>query len=310
MRADAAPASASGRPKDSMRIPLSLSVLFSLLCGCGITVPDEGAVAEPFWIDGHGGGDASNGDGFMADSLAGDATEVAGGSGPSSHYYAFWNQARVLQHNPTPFGDAWQPSRTTTIGLMRIDWLGTHGQAWLVPCALHASEFAGSTINYPAPFVDALAEGPFTVERSGEGISLPEKTQWVGLQKGYAGDMPAVGQGDFAALSDDDADGHPGVTLFIHMPVFSDQAMYVVERVATQWTAQPQSDGMLHALPQTDARRVVVGATQSLLVTPQDEKPLSGEDPEELILALTTAETSCAALLAAPQQFTGQTWPP
>ena len=285
-----------------MRTPLSLAVLLSLLCSCGITVPDDGAVAEPFWVDGHGSGDASSGDG--------DATGLAGDASPSSAYYAFWNQARVLQHNPMPFGDAWQDSRTTTIGLMRVDWLGSQGQAWLVPCALHASEFAGSTITYPAPFVDALAEGPFVVERSGEGISLAGKTQWAGLQKGYAGDMPAVGQGDFAALSDDDADGHPGVTLFINMPVFGDQAMYVVERVVTEWTAQPQGDGMLHALPQTDARRVVVGATQSLLLTPQDEKPLPGEDPEELILAPTSAGTGCAALLAAPQQFTGQTWPP
>ncbi len=268
-----------------------------ITAGCGISVPNEGAVAEPFWLD---GGSADGGS---------DATVAVPADG-TDEYFAFWDQTRVLAHNTAPIGDEWQPSRTTTIGLLRVHWQGNSGQAWLVPCAVHSTDIASSTLTYPPDFIDALAEGPLPMQRDGATLTLPAKTQWLGLPRGYLGDLPAVGDGANPAIIDQDGDGHPGVTIFIHMPFFGDQAIYVVERQTTAWTAQRNADGTVVALPQTTGGKVTVGATQSLLVTANTDKALDGEPPEELRLTPTSGATGCSALLAAPQQLIGQSWPP
>ncbi len=295
-------------------------VLLAAGSGCGITVPANGQVTEPFWLDGHAGdgygGDAGAGlDGGASAGTDGvlpgaDATSTADGQGPSSEYFVFWNQARVLAHNAAPFGAEWQPSRTTTLGVMRIDWLGNKGQAWMVPCAVHSNEVASSTLTYPSAFIDALAEGPFPMQRDGATLTLPGKTQWLGMLAGYVGDMPDPGDGNHPALTDPDADGHPGATIFINMPFFGDQAIYVAERATTKWTTQRAADGSAVALPLTDGVKVTVGATESILVAANQDKALPDEPPEELRLTPTTAATGCMALMAAPAQFTGISWPP
>ncbi len=299
-------------------------VIFGIV-GCGITVPADGTVAEPFWLSdarsGDAFGDAGSADAGSLDSAVAPGTdEMLPGSevtatvgtpgGPSSSYYAMWQQTRVLSHNPAPFGDEWQVSRTTTIGLVRMDWLGNNGQAWIAPCAVHTNEVASSQLTYPSSFINALTEGPFAVKRDATTITQPGKTQWVGTQKGYEGDMPSVGDGNHPALSDDDADGHPGVTIYINMPFFGDQAIYVAERAKSSWIAHAQPDGTFVALPQTVGVKVTVGATESILVAPTNDKELPGEAPEELRLTPTTAETGCAALLAAPDLYTNMSWPP
>lgn len=304
--------------------PCVLAVVLAILClpGCGIDVPDGGIVAEPFWVDagvsgvdaggtGDSGSDGSAGDAVGGDSggnpvLEGDSgTEVSG----TTEFYAFWRQSRVLSHNAAPFGEEWQLSKTTTVGLMKVDWSGDVGQLWTVPCGLHTNEVASSQLSYPASFVNVLTTGPTPISRTGLTLTQPSQTQWVGLTSGYSGAMPGVGEATHPAVVDADQDGHPGITLFINMPFFGDQAIYAVQRNASSWTGTLTAEGSLVAFPLTVTEQVTVGATNDILVAATESKPAPGMEPEELRMFLTTGTVGCAALLANPPAFVQTTWP-
>ncbi|MBI5608174.1 MAG: hypothetical protein HY902_04785 [Deltaproteobacteria bacterium] len=294
-----------------------------LAAGCGVEAPG-GAVSNPAWLDAEGGEVAGGGDAGLGslgrgndggaeaggvDAVSGDA---AGGDvvATSSEYYAFWQQARRLAKNPSPFGEAWQETRTTSIGLVKVDWQGSQGAAYSHTCAVTSNPAFSSQLTYPAAFINALAAGPLPLVRAGGEVELQASTTWLGLQSGYAGAMPGVGDGKHAAVVDADSDGKPGATVYIDAPILGQQAIYVVQRNTSAWKAPLQADGSLHPLPSGAMEQVTVGATSSILVAEDVGKPLPGVAPVELHWRPVAANLTCAALVAKAAELTGQAWPP
>ncbi len=288
-----------------------------LASACGVDVPG-GSIDDPAWLDAHGGETAGGADSSRSYDGGGDgstgASDSGAGSGDlvanTSEYYAFWQQTRRLAKNPSPFGDAWQDSRVSSIGLVKVDWQGNQGTAYTHTCAVNSNSVFSSQLTYPAAFVNALDSGPLPMQRNGSQVELLQSTTWLGLKVGYTDAMPAVGDGTHSALVDSDGDGHPGVTVYIDAPVLGQQAVYVVQRTSSNWKATQGSDGRIDALPSAAQEQVTVGASSSILVVEDVSKPLPGLAPVELHWKPVDAGLGCAALAAKAKEMTGQAWPP
>lgn len=286
--------------------------------GCGVDVPG-GTVSNPAWLDAQGGevaGGADSGRGYDGGAEAGGVDAVAGDAAggevveTSTEYYAFWQQARRLAKNPSPFGETWQESRTTSIGLVKVDWQGSQGAAYSHTCAVTSNPAFSSQMTYPAAFINALAVGPLPLQRTADTVEQLPSTTWLGLKAGYTGALPGVGDGKHSAIVDADNDGNPGATVYIDAPILGKQAIYVVQRNTSDWKAARDVDASLHPLPNAKMEQVTVGATNSILVAEDVGKPLPGVAPVELHWRPVEANLTCAALVAKAKELTGQAWPP
>ncbi len=287
-------------------------LVIPLLVACGVDVPG-GAVHDPSWLaDATGSaGDAADSAGVpLGDASTDAATGAASDAAGASSWYAFWQQTRRLSHNPSPFGDAWQASRTSTVGLVKVDWQGNDGVAQLHTCAVVNNPIFDSQLTYPPDFINAIGEQVVVLHRQGQTIAQDAHTEWLGLKAGYAGAMPAVGQGQDSAIVDDDGDGHPGVTVYIDAPFLGEQALYVVQRSTTNWQGALGQDGAITASPEAKVEQVTVGASSSVLVTAADDKPLPGEVPVQLRWQPVPQDLNCAKLLENAKQLTQMPWPP
>jgi len=250
-------------------------------------------------------GGATTDSGAMAD--AAPAADAAVKSAPV--YYASWTRYRVQQQDPSPFGSSWAESVTTTIGLVQVIWTGDKGSSLQQTCAMAANEVHGSQVTFPATFVAALPVDPIPLTRKGKTITQPSHVTRLGLTPGYDGPLPAVGQGDHAAVIDGDKDGKPGVTVTVDIFLLGQQKLHVVQRNTRGWSADVSSNGGLDMKPDVKIQQVTVGATMDMLLAAVKEKPVSGP-AEVLIWRPVAADTDCKDLVAKSSKLLGKPWPP
>lgn len=309
-----------------MRTLLCL-LLVLLSAGCGEDFDLGGPVPTPFWVDGGDASDSSGGDGgtraadaaadgSTADSLvdssdgAPDSPDSGDASGPTDQYYVSWLETAQQLQDPSPFGDSWVEQRTTTLGLIKVQWTGNSGQRWHQPCAMHTNSNFNTDTLYSAAFLSAIPVTQVAIERQGTTWTQAEELQTVGLKSDYTGPMPALGESGHAALVDADKDGLPGVTVYIDNSLLGKQNLQVGQRSKTTWIGAVQGNGDVTAEPKVQTEQVVVAASLSLLVTKNNVKPLQGKPAETLLWRPLSTPIDCKTLLAAPQQYIGRAWPP
>jgi hypothetical protein len=112
------------------------------------------------------------------------------------------------------------------------------------------------------------------------------------------GYLPLPQDGDDPGITDDDRDGHPGVTLKLDVPVFGQVDLYVVQHVHTQisgtFTAPDRVEGLVDM---RILQQRAVGAGNPLFNRNTETEPVRAESPFLLIKVPET--TTCATLPAA-----------
>lgn len=291
----------------------------AVLTGCGDVAATTGLGGTPFWLDG-GASDALQGE--IANARAGDSSPSDGDvhddghasdGGPASSetvFYAVWSRSRRQNKNPSPFGAEWQESRTTVLGLAQVVWTGSKGQRWLHTCAMHANEVGGAQVTFGSAFLAALPLGPIALQREGKLVSQPEATEWLGMQPGFLGTMPATGQGSAASVFDADSDGHPGVTVDVAVPFLGQHRIFVAQRTTSSWQAEFAPDLSLAVQPSVSFEQATLGASLDLLVTEVVSKPLESGPADEFVWVPVPKDTTCKQLVQQAQGLVGKPWPP
>jgi hypothetical protein len=329
--------SASANRRANLGRALALIAVLALFAaGCGGGELQDGVAPDPAWLDASDGGGASDsgsgadgaavadgggdgGGGDDAGGLDGDSDDVgAGGDVDGANadatveeqHFAAWLTSTVMVQDPTPFGSSWEKQTTTTLALVKVRWTGAKGERWVQPCALHTTPAFGSQLTYPTSFLAAVPVLPAPIERDGASWTQAEVVERVGLKAGYDGAMPADGDGGHAALVDADADGKPGVTLGVEIPIFGAQKLYVAQRAATAWQGEVDGEGVLRAEPTIASEQSIVGATLELLVTSPKQKPVSDGPAHTLRWHPLDAPIGCAMLVNEAKARVGASWPP
>lgn len=316
--------------------PIHRFTVIALTClttGCAADADLSGPAPTPFWLD---GGDAtadSSGDGAggaadsdasqaaLVDSATSDTatvqTDAASGDaaadstdGPADQYFVSWLETAAQLQDPSPFGDSWAEQRTTTLGLVKVQWQGNSGLRWHQPCAMHTTANFSTQTLYSSAFLSSIPVEPTAIERQGTAWSQAEELQVIGLQSGYGGAMPGLGEKGHAAVVDSDKDGLPGATIHIDNSLLGKQNIQVVQRSKTSWTGTVQPNGDVTANPKVQSEQVVIGASMSLLVTKNNVKPLQGKPAETLLWRPLGEPVDCKTLLADPKKYAGRAWPP
>jgi hypothetical protein len=239
---------------------------------------------------------------------SGPDTEVA--TAAADQYFVSWAESAQMLQDPSPFGNSWAEQRTTTLGLVKVTWAGNEGLRWLQPCALHTTTVFGTQTLYSAAFLGAIPVPAVPMTKLGNAWTQSEELVTVGLQEGYTGAMPSLGQKGHPALVDSDKDGLPGATVHINNNLLGKQNLQVAQRQRTQWTATVQPTGELDALPTVTSEQVVVAASMSLLVVQNKTKAVTGKPAETLKWRPLAAAIDCKTLLAEPKKYAGRVWPP
>lgn len=291
-----------------------VSALSLAACDAGLDV--DGPLPIPPWLadaSGADGGDAA----ISADTESADDAEEGDPFGDAAtastdvEYYAFWAMTRRETQDPSPFGDAWAESRTTTIGLIQVSWDGDQGVRLQQPCDMHANEAHGSRIYYSANFVKKIPVVPTPVVRTADGIGMTGYVERVGLKPDWTGAMPKLGDAKAAGLADTDGDGKAGVTVDVDISLLGGQKLYVAQRSTTDMQLERQPDGTLYDEPTVVAEQSTVGATLDLLIANTVSRmPTNGKPAETVRWVKVTPGTSCSQLLKQAKSLFGQSWPP
>lgn len=316
-----------------LSITLSAIALACTTSGCAADTDLAGPAPTPFWLDGGDTTTDSSGDGAggandsdatqaaLADSVtsdtatvqtdaASDAAAVDSANGQTDQYFVSWLETAAQLQDPSPFGDSWAEQRTFTLGLVKVQWNGSSGMRWHQPCAMHTTANFSTKTLYSSAFLASIPVEPTAIERQGTAWSQAEELQVIGLQPGYSGAMPGLGEKGHAAVVDSDKDGLPGATIHIDNSLLGKQSIQVVQRSKTSWAGTVQANGDVTAIPQVLSEQVVIGASMSLLVTKNNVKPLQGKPAETLLWRPLGEPIDCKALLAEPKKYAGRAWPP
>lgn len=300
------------------------------LVGCGEDMSLGGNAPTPFWIDGGDAsansdsaatlgsdaasdtapGNASTDGGNDSNGRANDASDALDSTVPDDQYFASWLETAQQLQDPSPFGDSWAEQRTTTLGLVKVQWSGTSGWRWQQPCAMHTTTNFNTETLYSASFLGAIPVVEAAMSRQGNQWTQAEELQVVGLKAGYTGLMPDLGESVHPALVDSDKDGQPGVTVFIDNFLLGKQNLQVAQRSKTAWTGAVQPNGEVTAEPKVLTEQTVVAASLSLLVVKNTAKPVEGKPSDTLRWRPIPVPIDCKTLLASPAKYIGRSWPP
>jgi len=272
-----------------------IRTLFVLaLSGCTSTTGDS--PFEPGDVDNPG----TDLDSDVADT---DATEDTD-TGPSvdHRWFGMLQTTRSLVEDPSPLGNDTEPTDTTA--LMLLEWTreGTSISWNETLCGLESSEVFGTVTSFPAAFVAAIPlrtrSASLSTAETGAAFTAGPFIDVIGAKL----DNPATDALPFSALDpdqwDQDADGHPGMSVHVDNNLLGEGDVYVAQRATATLSGTVLRDDRIEGSVVFDQEQVVYDASTWWLKL--DTNTSADHDPAYNFFVLQGVDegTSCADILA------------
>ncbi len=231
-----------------------------------------------------------------------DTDAVGSAFGDLSGRYALKLVYAAEVQDPGPFTDNWEGQQLTSWFLADVALDGASLGWTETLCGLSSTAVFGTETTYPPAFVLAnpvrARAGTVSSDVTGASVAVGPFTDVIGAALDAPEDALPT-SGDDARVTDDDADGHPGVTVIVDQSILGTGEVYVAQRAITALAGTVVSSTRLEGLVTWSREKVVYGASAGWLEAGAVERVDPAPERSFFVLQEVSPTFDCDAILAA-----------
>ena len=214
--------------------------------------------------------------------------------------YALKEVFSIQVKNPSPLSGKW--GYQTTTSWKRLDWSRDEMDvSWDEElCGIYVTEIFGTKTSFPQRFVDTMPvrtkSGTLSDTTVGATFSAGPFADLNGVELNapFSDDLPE--SSNHGSVTDQDNDGHPGITVNIDNDLMGKGDVYAVQRNITEYGGTVTEDGRIEGFVATHGEQVTVGATDWWLEAGAETRP--DDDPSHSYFILVEVDDlSCQEIL-------------
>ncbi len=222
---------------------------------------------------------------------------------PLVRTYAMRQKFVSQMKDPNPFNSTgWRSTHTYTWALVEWRQLGDRVDYKERTCGVWTESVFGARTVYRDAFVNAVPVRDRSGYLQGEGAARrfdagPYSQQFgLTLDDPFNDALPTAP--DDARISDDDRDGHPGVTVGIYHPMVGEGEVYIAQRSIVRLEGELLPDGIVHGYIRTKPDMYKIDADKWWLRMDNPQRP--HPDPKESPFVMVPIEkgATCKTVLA------------